>query len=380
MEGHKTTIGKDLMRQYMGGMYENSLVIYREYLQNACDAVEEALQEGLTQSREDANIAVTLDSYNSRIIIHDIGIGIARKNIGPYLVDVASSQKFKKALAGRHGIGRLNGAKFCDRIIYETSYSGEPIKSTLVWDVEEARRLCDDDTIDIDAEGIITKVTHLLPEEPEDSDAHYCKVILENVNDPLLLNEEEVRKYISEIVPVDYSLEFKDNVLSHSLELSMNAGYEDRFNNLRVYKVTVNEDIVEKTYRSEFNNKHIGTLQCFTLIDDKTQEELSWGWFALNSRVEQMNDIPFSFIRARHHNFQIGGNDLLNKYHKNPTAASYSIGELHITHPTINPTSTRDGIEGGTERNRLEYALKKISLEFIPSIIMPPSSRMWSTR
>ena len=359
MEGHKSKIGKDQMRQYMGGLYENSMVIFREYLQNACDAVEQAVQAGLITNRKDANIAVTIDQYNKRIIIHDIGIGIARKNIPSYLVDVASSQKFNKHLVGRHGIGRSNGANYCDSIIYETSYSGEPFKSTLVWDVKEAKRLCSDDTIEFGTTEIIDKVTDLKPQEPESSEVHYCKVILENVNDPQLMDEQAVREYISEIVSVDYSLEFKENSLGPSLDLPMNAGYEDRFDSLWVYKITVNEEPVEKTYRSEYNDKHLGVLQCFTLIDDKTQEELAWGWFALNRTAEQLNDLPFSYIRARHHNFQIGGKDLLNQYHKGATAPAYSVGELHITHPDINPTATRDGIEGGPERRKLETALRK---------------------
>lgn len=359
MEGHKSKIGKDQMRQYMGGLYENSMVIFREYLQNACDAVEQAYQAGLILNRKDANIAVIIDQHQKQIIIHDIGIGIARENIAPYLVDVASSQKFNKHLVGRHGIGRLNGANYCDRIIYETSFSGEPFKSTLIWDVKEARRLCSDDTIDIDTTEIIDRVTDLKPEEPEAIGAHYCKVILDNINDPQLMNEQAVREYISEIVSVDYSLEFKDNSLSPSLDLPMNAGYESRFDSLWVYKVTVNEVPVEKTYRSEYNDKHLGVLQCFTLIDDKTQEELAWGWFALNRTAEQLNDLPFSYIRARHHNFQIGGKELLNQYHKGTTAPAYSVGELHITHSAINPTATRDGIEGGPERRRLETALRK---------------------
>lgn len=359
MEGYKSKIGKRQMLQYMGGMYENSLVVYREYLGNACDAVEEALRQNIILNRKHANIAVTIDTFNKRIIIHDVGIGIAKADIGPCLVSVASSNKYKKDLVGRFGIGRLNGAKYCDRIVYETSVKGEDIKSTLVWDVAEARRLCEDDAEDLDTTEIIDKVTHRLPEQPEDVDTHYCKVTLENVNDPHLMDEDAVRQYISEIVSVDYSLEFKDNALSPSLDLPMNAGYEERFNNLWVYEVTVNNHPVEKTYRSEFNDKHLGVIQCFTLNDDKTQEELAWGWFSLNRTAEQLNDLPFSFIRARHHNFQIGDSSFLTKYHKNTTAANYIIGELHITHPNITPTGSRDGFEAGADLRRLETALRK---------------------
>lgn len=359
MEGYKSKIGKEQMRQYMGGMYANSLVVYREYLANACDAVEQALRKGLIPNRRQANIAVTIDQYNRSISIHDVGIGISQKNIGPYLVDVASSQKYKQNLVGRFGIGRLNGAKFCDRIVYETSFAGEPIKSTLIWDVADARRICDDDSIDVSADQIIDLVTHRQPEQSEDVNAHYCKVTLENVNDKLLMDEDAVRDYISEIVSVDYSLEFKDNALGQVLDLPQNDGYAKRFEDLWVYEVSVNSVPVKKKYRSEFEDKHIGTIQCFSLKDEKTQEELAWGWYALNRTAKQIHDLPFSFIRARHNNFQIGESDYLNKYHKTTTAASYCIGELHITHPQINPTGSRDGIESSADFRHLEVALKK---------------------
>lgn len=360
MEGYNSRIGKDQMRQYMGSMYENSMVVYREYLQNACDAVEQALRNGLIPNRRQANIAVSIDQYNKSITVEDVGIGIARKNIGDYLVSVASSHKYNKGLVGKHGIGRLNGANYCDQIIYETSYAGEPIKSTLIWDVKKAREICSNDSLDWDVTQIIDEVTHLKDSECEDADKHYCKVTLVNVNDERLLDRDLVKQYVEQIVSVDYSTEFKDNVRNPALLKPKNASYKQRFDDLWVYQVTVDNMPIQKTYASECDDKVLGGMQLFVLKDEKTEEELAWGWFALNRRAEQFNGIPFSFIRARHHNFQIGREDLLNSYHKNSTAASYVVGELHITHPNIEPTGTRDGIEGGPGKVKLELALRKL--------------------
>lgn len=359
MEGYKSRIGKDQMRQYMGSLYENSMVVYREYLQNACDAVEQALQKNLIPNRRQANIAVNIDTYNRTVTIEDVGVGIERKNIGDYLVSVASSQKYGQGLVGRHGIGRLNGANYCDKIIYETSYFGEPIKSTLIWDVKKAREICDDDSLDWEVTTIIDHVTHIEDEEPEEFEKHYCKVTLVNVNDDSLLDEKAVISYVEQIVSVDYSTEFKDNVRTPCLLRPENASFKERFDNLWVYQITVNDIPIQKTYASEYEDKVLGGMQLFVLRDEKTQEELAWGWFALNRRAEQFNGLPFSFIRARHHNFQIGREDLLNSYHKTSTAAAYVVGEVHITNPNIQPTATRDGIEGGPDRIRLEMALRK---------------------
>ncbi len=359
MKGYSSRIGKDQMRQYMGGLYENAMVVYREYLQNACDAVELALRENLIPNRRQANIAVNIDTFNRQISIKDVGIGISKDNIGASLVSVASSQKYRQNLVGRHGIGRLNAANYCDKIVYETSFAGEDIKTSLTWDVKRAREICDDDALDWTVEQIIDEVTNEVTFTPEEDDKHYCKVTLVNVNNDSLLDVNAVKSYIEQIVSVDYSTEFKDIVRTPCLLKPENEEFKQRFESLWVYQITVNNVPIQKTYASEYDDKVLGGMQLFVLHDEKTQEELAWGWYALNRRAEQLSGLPFAFIRARHNNFQVGREDLLNGYHKNPTAASYVVGELHITHPNIHPTGTRDGIEGGIYRQRLEMALTK---------------------
>ena len=69
MENHKSRIGKSQMRQYMGDLYENPMVVYREYIQNACDAIEDALSAGLIQDRKKSTIVVKIDIYNKAIIV-----------------------------------------------------------------------------------------------------------------------------------------------------------------------------------------------------------------------------------------------------------------------------------------------------------------------
>lgn len=361
MENHKSRIGKSQMRQYMGDLYENPMVVYREYIQNACDAIEDALSAGLIQDRKKSTIVVKIDIYNKAIIVEDRGVGISKENIAPYLVDVASSKKIGRA--GQYGIGRLNGANYCDKIKYETSFQGEQVMSTLIWDVKRAREICDNPNLDPTTEEIIDEVTHLLQEIPESSEEHYCRVTLENVNNEILLDQQKVIEYISQIVPVDYSLDFKDNLIKPSLDLNVNTAFRDRFKSLWIYKISVNDIPVEKQYFSEINTFKFGSLRCFCLKDSKTQEEFAWGWYAMNEEAKQMNDIPVSFIRARHCNYQIGPATLLSGLYPNSVSQTYFIGEMHLIHPNIEPTASRDGIKQNDTKLIFESLVRKFFKE-----------------
>lgn len=360
MEGHDSRIGKAQMLQYTGDLYENPMVVYREYLQNACDAVEDALEAGLIQDRRKATIAVTIDHYNRTISIRDKGIGIPADKIGRTLVDVASSQKLNRA--GHYGIGRLNGANYCDVIRYETSFRGETIKSTLDWNVKEARKICEDKAQDPTVEEVINRVTFEHPKEEADIEDHYCTVSLINVNNDDLLDEEKVREYISQIVPVDYSFDFKDNVRNPSLKLPCNSGYKEKFDALRIYKISVNDEAVEKKYASVSvgNEFTFRTISCFTVKEPQTNEELAWGWFAMNDEVTQMNYLPEAQIRGRLYNFQIGTQDMFGLLHKDVRSRSYFIGEIHITHPSILPTTSRDGIINSPQKELLYLGIQSL--------------------
>lgn len=361
MEGYNSRIGKTQMQQYMGDLYENPMVVYREYIQNACDAIEDALSMNLIQDRKKSTIVVKIDTYNKTISIEDKGVGISKNDIGPYLVDVASSKKVNRA--GQYGIGRLNGANYCDKIKYETSYFGEGIMSTLEWDVKRAREICEDPALNPTTEEIIDEVTHLLPEQKESESTHYCRVTLENVNNDLLLDQEKVILYISQIVPVDYDLDFKDNLLSPSLGIEANAPFKERFKSLWIYKISVNDIPVTKQYKSEDGAFKFGSLRCFSLIDNKTQEEYAWGWYAMNEEAKQMNDLSISFIRARHCNYQIGPATLLSELYPSPVSQAYFIGELNLVHEHLKPTASRDGIKQNDHKIIFEAIVKKFFKE-----------------
>ena len=87
----KPQIGKDVIESLTLGMYEDCRFIYREYIQNAADAIDKAVSEGLMEKSHN-QIMVSIDAER-RIVIEDNGTGISRKNVANILLNIAHSTK-----------------------------------------------------------------------------------------------------------------------------------------------------------------------------------------------------------------------------------------------------------------------------------------------
>ena len=65
-------LGGELLRLVTAGMYDNPLVLYREYVQNAADAI-------AAQGSSAGCVRITIDPLNSRITILDDGTGLSSR-------------------------------------------------------------------------------------------------------------------------------------------------------------------------------------------------------------------------------------------------------------------------------------------------------------
>ena len=73
------TVGKNILDNLTTGMYSDSKVIYREYIQNACDQIDKAIEYGLLDDG-DGCIEITIDQRNRNILIYDNAMRIVIKS------------------------------------------------------------------------------------------------------------------------------------------------------------------------------------------------------------------------------------------------------------------------------------------------------------
>lgn len=86
------TIGKNILENLTTGMYADSKVIYREYVQNACDQIDKAVELGIID-REQAEVFISIKEDERFISVEDNATGVKEADFIAQLGDIANSDK-----------------------------------------------------------------------------------------------------------------------------------------------------------------------------------------------------------------------------------------------------------------------------------------------
>src|SRR5258706_686938 len=69
-------VGKDILEVLSSAMYVDPLAIYREYIQNAADAIDDARQTGVLSAKEPGTVEIEINIEKRAAIIRDNGTGV----------------------------------------------------------------------------------------------------------------------------------------------------------------------------------------------------------------------------------------------------------------------------------------------------------------
>lgn len=336
-------IGKDVIESLTIGMYEDSKFIFREYIQNCADQIDKAIREGIL-NKDEGEIHITINPDKYSICVEDNATGIAQNEVLSILQNIAQSTKQRGVDKGFRGIGRLGGLGYCDKLIFETSFQGEPVKSIMTWDATELKNIINNRKQKEEASKVISEVTKF-ESAKEDTDEHYFKVTLKGVTNSVLLDVKEIRNYLSMVAPVPYSNKFiYRNEIYNELKKE-NVSIDE-------YKLFINTEQLEKgyttyIYKGEENRKEkagevIGVE--FFKDYDKNGNLLFLGWYSLTTSLnEQMRSVNRARgFRLRKSNIQVGNEFTLEKLHREQRGNFYYFGEVFAFHPDLLPNSRRD--------------------------------------
>lgn len=357
-------IGKNVIEHLTTAMYENNSIIYREYIQNSADQIDKAIKNGLLP-KEDFYIDIDINSKSRIITIYDNATGISKKEFRQKLINIADSDKDRNEDKGFRGIGRLGGLACCDKLVFTSSYAGEPIKSIMIWDAKKLRDIINDTKQRPTAAELIDNVTSF-EEIDHDIKDHFFEVKLINViaENNELLDDKSVKEYLQAVAPVPYQTGFifrskiYEYVKKHNFKLDE-------------YKILVNGDQVFKGYTTNLYEGTTENRMAYDYITDLEFKEfysidnelLAWMWYGITKFEKQIPIInKMRGIRLRKENIQVGNSETLSypRFFKEPRGNYYFIGEIFAVHKDLIPNARRDYFNLNQTCRTFEKTIKPI--------------------
>lgn len=339
-------IGKNTIENLTTAMYEDLRIIYREYIQNSADSIDQAIKNGLITA-EEASIEIVIDKQKNYVCIQDNGIGIKAEKFEKIMGSIADSTKDRNEDKGFRGIGRLGGISCCQKLVFSCSAEGENIESICEWDAKLVRDILVDQTQNPSAEQLVNMAT-TYKQKQCDAAKHYFKVELIEIEKSSyeILNEKSVKDYLCAVAPIPYDVGFIYASPIHDFA---------RQNGFRVdeYIIYVNGQSLFKKYTTKLYEPHNGSKKAydelldvkFEIFYDNEGHPLAWMWYGVSKFEKQIPPINLMRgIRLRKSNIQIGNETTFtsHEYYKEPRSGLYFVGEVFAVHPGLIPNARRD--------------------------------------
>src|SRR4051794_12239074 len=126
-------VGKDILEVLSSAMYVDPLAIYREYIQNSADAIDEACRIGLLGQQTPGDVEIEIDLEKRSVIVRDNGTGIPTGEFETRMTSFGSSAKRGSNARGFRGVGRLSGLAYCQELVFRSRAAGDALVSELRW-------------------------------------------------------------------------------------------------------------------------------------------------------------------------------------------------------------------------------------------------------
>jgi molecular chaperone HtpG len=340
-------IGKDILELVTGAMYVDPLCIYREYIQNSCDAIDEARSIGLYGSDNAAKIEILLNQSERSIRIRDNGIGVPASDFKRRLTAIGGSRKRGMDCRGFRGVGRLSGLGYCQEVVFRTRSKNEDGISQIIWDGRKLKDVLRKADYPGNLADAVREIAAFSVLQDIDYPTHFFEVELRKISrlkNDVLLNESEVRTYLSQVAPVPFHPDFAFATdLSSFLErYSIDGGYYVSLNdgNGQIYRPFRNTFPVNDKIEDRFES-----FRPLTFVDTDGNTS-AVGWTIDHSYFGAIpKRAPVAGLRLRAGNIQVGSPDLLAPLFAEQRFNGWCVGEFHILSKRVLPNGRRDDFE-----------------------------------
>jgi molecular chaperone HtpG len=340
-------VGKDILELVSSAMYVDPLTVYREYIQNAADSIDDAKDRDILGPRTHGRVDITLDAVARRAVVRDNGAGVPNSRFVRKLTALGASHKRGTPARGFRGIGRLAGLGYCQELVFRSRSQGDPCVYEARWDGRAFKRLLQDHSYQGDVRDLIQEVATITKLPGGDWPDHFFEVEMVKpirVKNDLLLNPEAIAAYLGQTVCVPFSPEFKfGKKITDFIKQHLKLG------EIRIH-IDGNEEPVYRPYRDAYRYDD-DKFDAFTEPEFRTIEDLDGNVGAVMWLLHHgyHGAIPASEgvggLRARKGNIQVGDPRIFADAFPEPRFASWTVGEVHVIDSRVLPNGRRDEFE-----------------------------------
>ena len=351
----EVVIGRDVLELISSAMYVDPMSIYREYIQNAADAVDAARKNGTLGADEPGRVDIEVDIATRTVRIRDNGSGIKQQDFVRRLSSIGASAKRNTDARGFRGVGRLAGLGYGQELVFRSRAAGEMTVSELRWDCRGLRaELRSSES----GGGIAELVRGVVVAGVVDSEQYperFFEVELRGLvrlKGDKLMSPLALAEYIGQVGPVPFSHDF-----TFGPEITAALRANGLPLELDVY-VSGMDGPVCRPHRNAFalNDAREGVFQELELVEVSGMDGgVAGGAWILHHDYE--GAIPqaaqIKGLRLRSGNIQVGDNSLLEELFPETRFNAWSVGEVHVLDRRIVPNARRDHFEQNAHLNNL---------------------------
>lgn len=359
-------VGKDVLELLSSSMYVDPLSIFREYIQNATDAIDEAFKSGVLNSIVEGMIEINLDHVNRRILIRDNGIGLSNRKFSKRMLSFGASEKRGTEARGFRGVGRLSGLGYAQNLVFRSRSNGDKKVREASWDGLVVKQMLADNDSSMDLRDIVRESITIRNLDPEGHPDHFFEVEMirpRRISNDKLLNEVEIENYISQICPCPFAPEFSYGEKINSELVSFGKAGNS-------YNIHINssEYPIYRPYRdfieySDDRKAMLTELKIFEIYGtDGGVAAICW-----LIHHDYQGAIPVSQgvrgLRARVGNIQVGHDRLFSQIFPEDRFSSWTIGEVHVLDTRVVPNGRRDNFENNVHFDNIILHLRPVGSE-----------------
>jgi hypothetical protein len=332
------------------GMYGEARNALREYVQNAFDSIQKAIElQQLAPGK--GLIRVTLHPDGGGLTIRDNGAGLPVKVAGEILTAIGASRKDYRTDAGFRGIGRLAGIVFSDEVIFRTKAVGESDLTAVTFRAKEMRRLMSPGQgSGQTAEDLLKACVDIRLHAVDPATQPFFEVVLQGFTEAPdeCIDPKVLERFLSQVAPVPYRADF-----AHATKiLAEGEGRGIPIEEVALLIEVADQPAVQvfKPYRSEFEVQHPespATIEVEFFHSDKGRW---WGWLGKKELPGSYLEADVRGVRVRAKNIQIDGEGVIREIFQkrssnNQRYQDWFVGEIFVDLKALTPNARRDGFE-----------------------------------